>query len=518
MSRLQERLGMLWLPALVVVALAILGEPLLNPDGLEMSEVGRSLLGGGGGSDRWDLLYYPPLFPLLGGALRGLFGVGALVLPALLAAGLLVLPLAWFARALSRDSAAGVLVALTLISLAPVRFYGLLGEPRMVAALGIFAAWALLVAHLRRRESRQGMVWIGVLAGAVALTRPEGVVLGPLLVLFALWRSRASGLRLAAGFSVVALPWLAALSAAASRPTISSRTWELAGVPLLSFLPVRPVVQLWGVGADSRPLRELLAKLGPGEFRGESGPLDSLAALVGDLFSLLPLPLMLFAIVGVVASFATLRRGTAPTEGPAPLHLLIALAAAVAPAVAVTMTPVGRDVAMPFNNTIPVVLALVIFAAVGLSRVATAVESHRATRRAVRGRGLQLRLALLLPLLVCGALKPYPANPLFLPQSSDAGLAAAGWIAEQLDEGAAVASTFASSPVVHLSEHPWEPLPSRWDGAVWEAPDHLLITAVDGAWPLNSPLLAEGERLEPVSLFVDDLGWALVLRRVASAR
>ena len=66
-----------WIPGLVLVALAVVGTPSLNPDAMEMVDVGRCSLGLAPSfvdCTSLELVAYPPLYPLLSGALSVVFG------------------------------------------------------------------------------------------------------------------------------------------------------------------------------------------------------------------------------------------------------------------------------------------------------------------------------------------------------------------------------------------------------------------------------------------------------------
>jgi hypothetical protein len=493
--------------AFLVAAISLMSAPLLNPDGLEMAQVGKCILGLSplelGCCDVWQPLYYPPVFPLLSGFLSWVFGVGGLFILSLMAAGMLVRPLSRLVEGLSGHKNVTAVLAVTLLSISSYSFYGMLAEPRMLFVFALFSVWSMMLKSEGQRPSRQPLFAIGVLSASLMLIRPEGILVGPLLVCYAFWRLGRRGWRVAAGLLVVALPWWGLLSAYSGRLTVSSRSWELAGVSMLSYLPVRPLVQLWGVGASERPMREALSGLGPSEFSGESGLFDSLLSVFSSLSGNLPAPLLVLAIIGIYLSLRSSDHR----------HVSVAMGLVVIPSFALSMTPVGRDVAMPLNNLLPVVFVLVVYGVVGMYWLSTVIRR----RMQVSQRAAQLTL--LSAIIVGGLFTPYPNSQLYWPQSSESGLMAASWINENTDQSETVASTFATSPIAHLSQRPWRALPSRWDGGSWsseEAPSWFIVSAVDGTWPINSPMFRREMNIEPRAVFSDAHGWALVLERTAS--
>ena len=495
----------IYIVAILVFVITLISEPMLNPDGLEMAVVGQCQLGltpaEYSGCETLQPLYYPPIFPLISGFLNWSLGVGGMFVLSLLAAGMIVLPLSRFVEALSGQKNVTGIVAITLISVSCFSFYGMLAEPRMLSVTALFFVWGLMLRSEGKRASQQYNFTIGVLAALLMLIRPEGILVGPLLIVFAIWRVGARGFRVAAGFLAIALPWWILMSTMAGRLTVSSRSWELAGVSLLSYLPVRPLVQLWGVGASNRPMREALSGLGPSEFSSESSLIDSIFAVFADLVVELPALLLLLALVGFYVAVRSPKRR----------HVSVALGLVVTPSFVLAMTPVGRDVAMPLNNLLPIVFVVVIYGVVGFFWAATAIRRRMNTSTAAA------KFALLLLVTVSGALSPYPNKP--VPQSSESGLLAASWLNENTPDREVVASTFATSSIPHLSQRAWRPLPSRWDGASWsasDAPSWFVLSGVDGSWPLDSPMFRQDMNIEPRAIFADDHGWVLILQRTAS--
>jgi 4-amino-4-deoxy-L-arabinose transferase-like glycosyltransferase len=145
-----------------------------------------------GGSEHPDLCR-PPLFSLLlavAGALIGNTETAARAL-VLLSSALLVVPLFRMAGDLFGPAAALAVLPLGALSCLAASGARMLNTS-VFALLMLWAAAACWRAC--RAESRWGLLIAGLLAGLAALTRPEGVVVGPVLAAFAAiprrrWRS-----------------------------------------------------------------------------------------------------------------------------------------------------------------------------------------------------------------------------------------------------------------------------------------------------------------------------------------
>jgi len=73
-------------------------------------------------------------------------------------------------------------------------------------------------------------------------------------------------------------------------------------------------------------------------------------------------------------------------------------------------------------------------------------------------------------------------------------------------------ATFGSGPVVRRADRRLSVVPSPWEMARWETdpPHYLVVTGIDGIWPLRSPDLAFLEAT-PTAFFTTAQGWAMVL-------
>lgn len=458
----------------------------VNPDALEMGLVGQDLFGG----DRLnlDVHHYPPVFPVVS-------AMASLVLP-LPAAILVLAPLAF----------CGVLVALVRLLGAPLGglsaavLVGVLWSSPELAALSVspdprglqlaffYGGVVLLLgsAHLARG------VGVGLLSGLLVLTRPEGILFAVLLLAVAcvLWRRRV-GPALAC-FAGVVLPYLWWVSSAVGSVSLNSRAWEIKGAGLLELLPVRPLIHLWGAGAQTTPFREVLREIGPQASVPQESFLGALWAAAGELGAgLLPL-WWVAAVWGALRLWRTKKT------------LLVLLVGTIGVSMALYLVPMGRDLALPLINLLPGLVALHVLAVLGLVH---AVEwlSQRSQAGAIGVTAV---------VLLAGGWALRGGQDV---AQSESLHRAASWMKAELSEDAQVASSLGSAPLVHLAEKHWVRIPSRWERAVlWEGPeyrpDYLVLSSTDGLWMLGPPALnTEESGAKPAAFFRDERGWVLLL-------
>ena len=405
--------------------------PVLNPDALEMGLVGKSLWGTG--ATGLDSFYYPPAFPLLS-------ALAAAALP--LHAGILVIaPLAFcavvFALWRLLDARNQWLTAAVLLgvlwSSAELRALAVSPDPRGLQLAFFFGGTALLLGPAQRIRC---MV-VGLLAGLLVLTRPEGFLFSSLLLAAAVFHWRQKAIAAWACFFAVVLPYVWLVSRAVGNLSLNSRAWEIKGSGLLEFLPVRPLVHLWGAGAQGTPFREVLRELGPQTAVPQENLLGSLGAAAGELgASLLPLWWVAAAWGGVLIWRS--RR-----------LLMLLLGGAVAVSMALYLVPMGRDLALLLINLLPAVVALHFLAVWGL------VDALQRLERRIRGGMITIGLAVFL----VGAFGLTSGTGHALPESYSS---AASWMKVNLPPSTRVASSLGSSPIVHQAERVWEHIPSRW--------------------------------------------------------
>ena len=89
---------------------------------------------------------------------------------------------------------------------------------------------------------------------------------------------------------------------------------------------------------------------------------------------------------------------------------------------------------------------------------------------------------------------------------------AAAWLWGHTPPDAVVGATFSGGPVVRRAGRRLAVIPSPWEMARWNAdpPEYLVVTGIDGIWPLRSPDLAVLEA-KPAAFFSTAQGWAMVL-------
>jgi len=475
-------------PVLFFLVLALTQSPHLNPDALEMAQVGASFFGESAHPLSWT--HYPPLYPFF----AGLFSL-VLHTPAALVAinlfcilGLVLLLQHWVSE---KESPLwqGLVVLLVGLGLGPVRDIALAADPRALQLLLIFLGLFLI----RPEASGFQQKLLGVLAGLVILCRPEGLLFSALLLGGATVVWRRAAWRSAVFFCGIVLPYFVWIFRATG--SLSTRSWELQGAGLLTDLPVRPLVQMWGAGASDTPFREIL--------QGVEG-----AAILpsSSLFS---------------ALFEALR---AMGQGVSPLWLLLAgwgaglvwrrsriqlllFLGVFLGALALYWAPMGRDEAQPLVNLLPAVAVVWVLASVG----AVGLVQWKHARLKVPFWGVLLVLA---PISAREVLSSSP-NP-------DLSAQASAWLKNSLSPQSRIASSLGSSEIVRRAKLQWERVPARWERPhLWSEalePDYLLLSSVDGVWMLGPPFFPEEMPLVPVAYLGEANDWVLVLDLKASRR
>jgi hypothetical protein len=477
-----------WIPGIVCVALAVFGAPSLNPDAMEMVDVGRCSLGVAPtfvDCASLELSAYPPLYPLLSGALSVVFGPwAAAVVASALGAGLLALGMGLLAGRLLPGA---LPIAASMVVLFPAfRFYGLASDPRL-GALGLgLLSWAILL----DRESPRSRWVAGALAGLAVWMRPEGIVHAALFGAGALLLTRKA-LPALLGVVAVAGSYLAWLALHFGTLSLSARSWELKGAPLLDLFPVRWLIQLWGVGATAPPFRSWLQQAEAGAVQSMD-PLSSLF-VVGRIFQQeVPWQFHCLALAGAGVALA----------GGGCRRTLVALGLVSVPAVGLGLSPMGLDLGMPLKNLLPVLAVEAILGAVALAALAGRLP----------GRWARLGSWGVVVVLAVAWLPRTHLDGRFWPAMSEEAEQAAAWLSEQTPPEALVGATFSSGPVVRRGGRRLAVVPSPWEMARWEAdpPAFLVVTSIDGIWPLRSPDLAVLDAT-PAAFFATAKGWAMVL-------
>lgn len=477
-----------WIPGLVLVALAVVGTPSLNPDAMEMVDVGRCSLGLAPSfvdCTSLELVAYPPLYPLLSGALSVVFGPwAAAVVVSALGAVLFALGMGMLAGRLLPGA---LPIAAAMVVLFPVfRFYGLTSDPRLGAVGLMLLSWAILLG----RESPRSRWVAGALAGLALWMRPEGIVHAAVFCAGALVLTRKA-LPALLGVVAVAGSYLSWLALHFGTLSLSARSWELKGAPLLDLFPVRWLIQLWGVGATAPPFRSWLQQAEAGAAQSID-PLSSLV-VVGRIFlQEVPWELHALALVGLGVSLA----------GGACRRTLVALGGVSVPAVALGLSPMGLDLGMPLKNLLPVLAVEALLGAVALAAAVNRLPE----------RGSRVGSWGAVAVLAAAWLPRTHLEGRFWPAMSSEAVQAAAWLSEHTPPDARVGATFSSGPVVRRAGRTLAVIPSPWEMARWEAdpPDFLVVTGIDGTWPLRSPDLAVLDAT-PSAFFATARGWAMVL-------
>lgn len=473
-------------PILFFLILALTESPHLNPDALEMGQVGAGFFGGDTQGLSWT--HYPPLYPLLAG-----FFALLLRLPvALVAINLCcVLGLVFCIQHRVRGESPAIWRALVVagvgLGLSPIREIALGADPRALQLLLIFSGLFLLQPGASRLQRRG----LGILAALLLLCRPEGLLFAGLLLAGAVWVWRKAALQTALFFGALVFPYFLWVYRAAGSLSLNTRSWELQGASLLPDFPVRPLVQMWGAGAGYTPFRTLLQGVEGATALPNSGLFSALkaaAVALGQGLSPVFLGLALWGALGLW------RRNRAS---------LVLFAGVFFGALVLYWVPMGRDTARPLLNLLPAVGAVWVCASLGAVEIAERVHK--------RFRWPSWALAGLL--VVPGA----SLDVLSKSSASSTGLStqASAWLKQNLQPKERIATSLGSSGIVRRAGLKWERVPARWERAsLWAGalqPDYLLLTSVDGGWMLGPPLLPADLPLIPVAYFGDAGDWALLL-------
>ena len=476
-----------WLPAAVL--LVLMTAPVgVSPDGVEMAAAGACLwrtpidAGACVGLEPW---FWPPLFVLMAGlpTVLGLDpGLAAPWVSAVCMA-LLSLPVAILASRLggyatasfqrrssssrresgeARNSTAGLLAGILLLATPAMRVHAWTGDARSLFLLCLLGA-AVLASGSR---SRRRAATLGLLLGAACLTRPEGLLYaGVLLVVATVRWSRVS----AAAWGVlgaVVVPYWAVLSMVAGRPVLSSRGWQSAAYGWLQVLPEASVKNELAAGSWGTPLRRVLSTSEvAASVPATLDPSRALSWFAFVVVESVPIWLGLLSVVGLVVMIRQ-RRWNA-LMGPGAVAL---------PALVVMLIPQAQDPLLPANNALPLLVALVVLSAVGISGLAQPLPARwRSAAMGVMASG-----ALALGLMDRG-LAPPPDPP--------SAVAAAAWLQDAVGPTHEVGASLVSAPIVLRARLPRRAVPAPWSQGRWRTtpPDYLVVSHAD--LPALSPLL-----------------------------
>ncbi|MEC7384674.1 MAG: hypothetical protein VYB14_00700, partial [Planctomycetota bacterium] len=361
-------------------------------------------------------------------------------------------------------------------------------DPRGLQLAFLYAGIGLVILPFQRFRG----VSLGALAGLLVLTRPEGFLFASLLLGVALfqWKKKAA-VSIGCFFAVV-LPYLGLVSKSVGGVSLNSRAWEIKGSLLLEFLPVRPLIHLWGAGAESTPFREVLRDLGP----QNAVPQENLWGALGAAGVELGASLLLVWWAAAAWGAVLIARSSRP--------LTALLGGTIVVSMALYWVPMGRDLALPLINLLPAVVALHFLAAWGLVDGLSRLRSRNRSGAFAGG-----AVALMI-----GLWGLHNGENRALPESFNG---ASSWMSENLPSEAEVASSLGSAPIVHQSHRRWMRIPSRWERSVeWKSamnrPDFLVLSSTDGLWMLGPPRLnGLGVTVEPAAFFRDPKGWVLLL-------
>jgi hypothetical protein len=473
-------------PGVFFVVLALTQAPHLNPDALEMGQVGAGFFGADTQGLGWA--HYPPLAPLISGFLALGLGTPA----ALVAVNLFcMVGLVWLIQrvVMNREvtGLSGFSVVLVGIGIGPVRELSLGADPRALQLLLIFSGLALLKSDSTLFHKKL----LGALAALLLMCRPEGLLFGGMLLGGAVWLWRRAAVSTLIVFLGLVLPYFLWIFRQVGSLTLSTRTWELKGASLLPDFPVRPLVHLWGAGATNTPFRTLLQDVEGSAALPTVGVFSALVDALGALCRGLSPVWLVLALLGSVLVW---RRSQ---------YLFMMLGGVFAGALAMYLVPMGRDEAQPLLNLMPAVVVIWVWASLG----ATALMDW--AQRRIRIPKLAVGFVVLGPVALTGVL-----SGSLSPANVSANQASA-WLVAELPQKSRVASSLGSSGIVRRSGLGWERVPARWERSkVWTTdshPDYLLVSSVDGLWMLGPPLFPAQLPMVPRAYFGDASNWVLLL-------
>lgn len=421
---------------IAVAALLVLAPaaPGLSPDGLEMIAVARSWVGQGPALAAGD--YWPPLWPALMLPILQ-------VLPAetggrllnLVLAGLVVVPLFRLGARLGQP----YLPVLLYVGLPAVREHAVVLDARPLASLLTISVLAASV------EGRWKLAFL--LSALAGLTRPEGVMLVPMVAVGALLSGQ--GWRALVGGALAGVPALL-------RP--GERGWEAFTGPWLGYWPTNDLLALYGANSAPTGYRAYV-------MAAQAAGIEAPDAAWSNLLKGLPDGLRLLGdgLPSASGGFLLLLAGAGAVElarrGARPVAALLMGASFLGPLV---LLPPVRDQATTATNFLFLVPLLCVLAAAAVGRSAPS-----------------LTLGLVGLVWVEAHLGPLRRDaPRFFEGTAPA-LALRAWLGEHPPPTGRVAATLSGRGVVLGAGLLPEMLPSPWEE--W-APDPgvgVVITSVD---------------------------------------
>ena len=493
-------------PGLFLVALAF-HSPVISPDAVEMAETGRCLwlqTVGASACEGLELWFWPPLFPLIVGAISLVSGVE----PTVVGVGLSALSWAlvvWLVVDLlrlwigERLPWACALFPPLLLAVPTFAAYVQNGEAR---GLGLAFLLLALRSTVRMRRShpaeRMASIRVGLCIAMACLCRPEYLLPSGLLLAWRVWVFRSPWAP--GGFLLLMTPYWALLSRQAGQFTVTSRDWLANVGGWLALFPDEWVRMELAAGARDTPVRRVVSTVSDEADKRlglEWGEVGTFAEFV--FLDTLPVALSAFALVGAVVAWRIASR-----------RLLFGILLVLAPSVgSLVLLRVG-DTVLPLNNLLPFVVLLALFTSITVGWGVAAWSERASSDQADR-------VVSVLLICLCWWLAVRSPPPVSL-LSSEAGAAATSWLGEQSTSKIGV--TFASAPIVLRSGHVRTRIPAPWSVPAWleQPPDRLVLSSLD--LPATLASLRTMERVVGLStevVFEDDAGWVAVMKVTAPA-
>ena len=467
--------------------MALLAGDFQSPDGIEMAAAGQCMLmaianpNACAGLEPW---LWPPAFPVLSGLLALLADkpLAARTI-SIFCSALLMIPLMSMATR-TRGHVAAMMVPILFVATPALRLHAAAGDARSLGLLGLLGAWALAT-------EGKGKGWaIGLLCGLAGLSRPEGVIGAGLVLVWLLWSRRAMLLRASVAFIMAMGPWWAALSHTSGQPALTGRAWTGRAYGWMGAMPNDWIIQELGVGARNTPLRIALSSTTESAMRQDTfDPVSGSMWLLNALMQSIPIWLMVFSAVGFGVLIASKNK-----------DILSFSAIFAGFALVLGLFVQTQDDQIPANNLLPVLMALLLMASIGIAYV---VERTKPVA------GFIIAGA-------CIIVGTSRSDGQHLHQASTV-TAASQWLQENTSEEAIIAATLKSAQIVHQADRQRTRFPSPWIARTWnsspEQADFLIVTDLDIP-EVNASLRTLGEQddLALIAYAHNHDGWSAIFK------
>ena len=466
----------------------------VSPDAVEMAAAGKCIWqlplveGACDGREPW---FWPPAFVMLAGlpVLLGMDPAVAALSMALLCWAVLMWPAGLLAQRLAPTGGAwaAALVVPVLLVVPGVPFEILMSDARCLSLLTTFTAALLAL----QAPSRGRLVAIGVLLGMACLSRPEAVLPAAALVgvVTLSARSLVPGLTCA----TLVLPYIAVLSAQAGQLALTSRSWQKNVNMWLTVLPDEWVKHELAAGAWGSPLRAHISTTPMTAAAPPTTDPGMITAWLNVVF-LETLPWLLYALA--LAGLVLMLRARA-------WRALLLLGAAGLPCLVIMLMPQAQDYQLPLNNLQPLLVLLVLLAAVALGGLLAKLSARWSPAGWAGG--------LLAVALLAVAARPAPVD-LSTPLSFSAAIS---WLKSETTADTSVTASLVTAAIPLRADRQRHHLPAPWSIPAWSRSAARTDLLIVSSWDLPGSLrslrtLKDTVPLQPLVEFSDANSWVII--------